>query len=339
MRIAVDGSQAEAAEILYRKGADCTEAEKEELGEKYTNFYSELHLQRRRSIRECLDNDEFGALHQWLAWYKSQLEAQIALGAVPVVGWLRLPAIMNEYATSKSKVEAELEENVLEQEQVNGQIQSLLEKQEMLRSRKQQLEVRMKRIDEIAELESESQVIALLGEKEKASLAKLEKQMENPYFLQYLDIEDVSTVFSMFNMDHLFYRFKKNDVDNNLQVTVGTATEYLKTDLKLEFSEAVELLWKLKLLKHGNKEVGWHLSKCGICASTKPGLLLQEYGMEESEVAQILAKMQDWKGFYLATANARSVAAELEMEGELRAKLTTCWVRIQNAHQWNHNID
>ena len=316
----MDGSHGEAGEILYRKGADCTEAEKEELGEKYSNFSSELPLYRRRAIREWLDNDEFGALHQWLARHKSQLEAHFALGWVPVVGWLQLLVKMNEYVTSK-------EENYP------------LEKQEMLISRKQQLQEQMKRIDEIGKLASESQVIALLGEKEKASLAKLEKQMENPYFLQYLDSEDVSTVFSMFNMDHLFSRFKKNDVDNNLQVTVGTAMEYLQKNLKLNFSEAVELLWKLKLLGHGNKGVEWHLNKCGICASTKPGLLLQEYGMAESEISQIHEKMKDWKGFYLATANASSVAAELDIEGELRSKLTTYWVRIQNAHQWKQQDD
>ena len=38
MRLALQDGHVEAAKILARKGADCTEAEKRELGEKYTNF-------------------------------------------------------------------------------------------------------------------------------------------------------------------------------------------------------------------------------------------------------------------------------------------------------------
>ena len=38
MHLALANGQVEAAKILARKGADCTEAEKKALGEKYTNF-------------------------------------------------------------------------------------------------------------------------------------------------------------------------------------------------------------------------------------------------------------------------------------------------------------
>src|SRR3990167_1936793 len=38
MRLALANGHVEAAKILARKGADCTEAEKQALGEKYTNF-------------------------------------------------------------------------------------------------------------------------------------------------------------------------------------------------------------------------------------------------------------------------------------------------------------
>ena len=38
MRLALEEGHVEAAKILARKGADCTNAEKKVLGETYTNF-------------------------------------------------------------------------------------------------------------------------------------------------------------------------------------------------------------------------------------------------------------------------------------------------------------
>src|SRR3990167_3370786 len=52
----------------------------------------------------------------------------------------------------------------------------------------------MQQMDEITALEEESQSIDMLGKIEEAALAKLEKKMENAYFMEDLDAEDVSTV-------------------------------------------------------------------------------------------------------------------------------------------------
>src|SRR3990167_61008 len=205
----------------------------------------------------------------------------------------------------------------------------------------QHLKEQMKQMDEITALEEESQSIDMLGKIEEAALAKLEKKMENAYFMEDLDAEDVSTVFSMFNMDFLFSRFKKKDIYNNLEITAAAMVEHLQKQLDLEFSEAVEFLWKLKLLENGEKGEAGHLRKCSICSSINAGVLLAEYGMRAEERKEIEAKMNGWKGYYFATINAAAANASLglNLTPALEQKLATCWVRIQKAHKWEHPDD
>ena len=290
----------------------------------------------RGEIREWMENREFVQLHQWLEQCKEQIEILYEAGEVPVVGWKQLGEIIKNYGARKYALEAELDQNERECAQLGEQIAILLEKQDKLTQKKQQLQEEMRKVDEIIALEAESQSIALLGNKEQASLVKLEEKMKNAYFMEELDSEDISTVFSMFNMDSLFSTFKKNDMDNNLGVTTTATVAELQTDLELEFSETVELLWKLTLLKNGEKGAETHLSKCSICSSTKLGVLLQEYGMGKEEIKTIEESIKPWKGYYVPTANARSAALELNLTGDLRPKFTTCWTRIQNVHKWVH---
>ena len=287
-----------------------------------------------------MEKGEYANLEEWLRRSsKEQLETLFEAGEVPVVGWLKLPTIINTASERKKQLKAELEKNASERVILAEQMRIHCEKQEKLDNKKQQLQEEMEKLDEIATLEAVSDSIAMLAEKEKACVAQLEKKMENPYFMDHLDSQDVSTVFSLFNMDSLLPRYKQNDIDNNLAVTVTTAVEHLQNDLELTFSEAVELLWKLKLFKHGEKGVARHLAKCSICSSTKPGLLLQEYGLEQAERKEIEEKMKEWKGYYFVSAKARPAAVELNLAREIRRKFTTCWVRIQKAHKWEHQED
>ena len=154
--------------------------------------------------------------------------------------------------------------------------------------------------------------------------------------MEDFDSEDVSTVFSLFDMDSLFSRYKQNDVDANLEVTAGFMAENLQSSLKLEFSEAVELLWKLKLLENGEKGTANHLSKCSICSSTNPAAILKEYGMKEEDRNQIVEKMKEvnWKGFYFAAANVTAVTSHLRVADALKPRVNICWLRIQKAHNW-----
>ena len=285
-----------------------------------------------------MDNNEFVKLREWLGEYKTNVKAQFEAGEIPVVGWLQLAATIQTKKASKRSLEVEITQNAREREQVAQQIKNLQEKQQQLENRNQQLKEQMKQIDEIAALEAEGQSIAMLGRKEEAALAKLEKKMENPYFVEDLDPDDVSTVFSMFNMDSLFPRFKQNDIDNNLEVTATATVEHLQKQLEVDFSEAVQLQWKLKLLGNGEKGEASHLAKCSICSS-KPGVLLGEYGMKAQERKEIEAKMNAWKGYYFATVNAASACLALNLTPALGQKLATCWVRIQKAHKWEHPDD
>ena len=268
-----------------------------------------------------MEQYEFAKLQKWLAE---------SAGAIPVVGWKQLTEILK--SKEGDNLEAELDQNTRESEQVAEQIRNLQEKQIELEHRKQQLQ---KILGEIDVLATESQSISLLAEKEEAALAKLAKKMENRPFIQDLDTEDVSTLFSTFDMDSLFAIFKKNDTDNNLEVTATAGVADLQKNLGMHFSEAVELRWKLKLIEKGEKGVSGHLAKCGICSSRKLGALLLEYGMGE-EREEIVEKMRGWKGYYFTTANAVSAASELDLAPALRPKLTACWLRIQKAHKWDN---
>src|SRR3990167_3631636 len=282
-------------------------------------------------IRQWMEKYEFVKLQKWLEESKEQLEDLFEEGEVPVAGWLQLADILTKGKEAKN-VDAEIDENERESQQVAKQIRMLEEKQVKLADRKQQL---LKIRDEIDVLQTESQSIAMLAEKEEAALAKLAKKMENPYFMQELDSGDFSTLFSTLHMDSLFSLFKKHDTDNNLEVTATAAVGDLQKNLKMHFSEAVELLWKLKLLKKGEKGVAGHLAKCGICSTSKPGVLLQEYGIEEECRKEIEEKIKDWKGYYFAAANAVCAATKLDLAPALRPKFTSCWLRIQKAHKWN----
>ena len=290
----------------------------------------------RAEVRDWVENNQFSKLQQWLGLYRDRLETLIEAGEVPVVGWLQLAEKIQAKYAYKSKAEAEVDANTREREQLAEQIKTLQRRVEKLEIRHKQLQQQIQIINEIG-LEAES--VALLGRCEAKAITKLHNKMENPYFMEALDFEDVSTVFSMFEMDALFARFKKNDIDKNLEVTVVSSVAYLQKHLELEFSEAVELQWKLKLLENKEKGVARHLSKCRICASNNLSVLLREYGMNAADSKEIEAKMRGWKGYFLATANPANAAEALKLTASQRQKFTTCLVRIQRLHNWLPEYD
>ena len=54
--------------------------------------------------------------------------------------------------------------------------------------------------------------------------------------------------FSMFKMDALFSRFRKNESDNNLEITRVTPVVDLQKSMGFDFPESMELLWKFNFL-------------------------------------------------------------------------------------------
>ena len=299
-----------------------------------------MHSHRERAlIKSWMENGEHAQLNNGFKW--AQLKGKMEAGEVPVVGWSQLEAtikIPNKEALTR-ELKANAEQNARERQELAEQIRNLLEKLQILESRNQQIQEKMKKQQELELLGAKSRLIAILCKKEEAALSKLTKKIENPKFMEQLDSDDVSTVFSVFNMDSLFSRFKKNDVDNNLEVLANSTVVDLQRTLELEFSEAVELLWKLKLLEKGEMGEARHLSKCSICSSNNPGDLLREYGMHEEDRKEIEGEMKDWKGYFFATATAMNAAGELKLKASLRQKLAPCWMRIQRAHKWEHPED
>ena len=292
-------------------------------------------IRPRGKIRSWLENNDFEKLLQLLSVSKAQLEALFDEGDLPVLGWLQLAATIDNFDHSlanKEKVDSDLKQNANEREQVVEQIKILRQKLEKLENTNQQLQQIRKTMDDAARLQEKSQLIAMLGKKETASLVRWQKHMENPYFMDVFDSSDISTVFSAFDMDALFPRFQKNDVYNNLGVTGSATVEQLQKSLQMGFSEAVELLWKVTLLKHGEKGVAHHLSTCSICAG-KPPSLLREYGMSVAEVREMSSEINGWYGYYLVTINAQTTAEKLNLT-DLKSKFILCCLRIQDIHQW-----
>src|SRR3990167_6444697 len=277
-----------------------------------------------------MENGEYAQLNNGFKW--AQLKGKMEAEEVPVVGWSQLEATitMPNKEALKRELETDAEQNARERQELAEQIRNLQEKLQMLESRNQQIQEKMKKQQELELLGAKSRLIAILCKKEEAALSKLTKKIENPKFMEQLDSEDVSTLFS---------RFKKNDVDNNLEVLANSTVVDLQRTLELEFSEAVELLWKLKLLEKGEMGEARHLSKCSICSSNNPGDLLREYGMHEEDRKEIEGEMKDWKGYFFATATAMNAAGELKLKASLRQKLAPCWMRIQRAHKWEHPED
>src|SRR3990167_7042066 len=220
-----------AAKILFRKGAKCTKAEILALGKKYTNFMQAnseeegeeegseenenessedqedeeesgedamqdeadkvVFKSPRAAIRRWMDNEKFVKLHQCLEISKNQLEALIAEGKLPVVGWMQLAGTIRTKDAYKRELEAELDENARQREQLAAQITDLLQKQQELEEKNQQLQKQMAKAEEIAKLEAESETIAILSNKEAASLAKVEERMKSNFFMDEFDAEDV----------------------------------------------------------------------------------------------------------------------------------------------------
>ena len=290
----------------------------------------------RGAIRGWMENHQFDMLQQWLAQSRNQLAALFTAGEVPVVGWSQLAETIKNAEPFKRKLEAEVDENARERQAVALHIKNLLVKQEELEQKNKELQSQIKQMEQMDRLKADSNAIAMLANREAASVAKVEGKMKNNYFVDYLDSDDVSTVFSMFKMDALFANFKKNDTDNNLGVTRTTPIVDLQNNLELNFSEAAELLWKLNLLEKGEKGVELHLEKCSICRTTKLAALLREYGMQEADSKAMAEKMKDWKGYCLATVNGASVALALGLAANEKAKLATCLMKIQRAHQWSY---
>ena len=319
-------------------GVPCSEeCRAKEEPEKRAREEAEKHLELlrkepRTALSEWMDCLDFANLQKWLAQARNQLEPLFESGDIPVVGWSRLAEKLRSKEEWGRKLDAELDANAREHEQIQQQIRVLQEKQEKLANRNKKIREEIKKIDEIAVLQSESESISLLSKKEETFLAKTEEKMKNPYFIGELDFSDVSTIFSMFEMDAIFYRFK-NKTDGNLKTILPVPVADLQKNLELEFSEAVDFHWKLRLLENGVKGVANHLSKCHICPSAKPGVLLKEYGLGEQERKQIEEKIKGWKGYYLLV-NGPS-AFNLPEGAGLVSSLGSCLAKIQEGHKWD----
>ena len=101
-----------------------------------------------------MDNHDFAKLQKWLCQWKEQLEGRMEAGELPVVGWLKLNATIQNKQAWKSDLEAEVKANATVRKQLAEQIKNLQEKQKQLEIKSQQLQVNVKRQEELAALEA-----------------------------------------------------------------------------------------------------------------------------------------------------------------------------------------
>jgi len=315
------------------------EAERRRREEEEKKEKEEMKKEARTSMSEWMEKKEFGKLQKKLRECKQKAVEMFEGGELPVVGWLQLSEKMESRNQQKNELEEELDAKEREQQEIQQQIRNLEERKQQLEQSKQQIQEQIKKNEEIDVLESERDIIATLARKEQLSLQQLNEKMENANFINEdngdfmvgeLIFEDVSTVFSMFKMDAMFSRFRNYDPSCNLDTILNSTVDDLQINLKLEFKEAVEILFKIKLLEKKEKGAERHLKACSICKANKIGVLLKEYGLPEKDLKQIEDKSKDWKGFYLATLFPSMAAKELEGGSEL----ISCLARIQRRHKW-----
>ena len=278
-----------------------------------------------------MESGEFARLHEWIGKSREKLEGLFEKGEIPVVGWLQLADSIKSTGPLKGKLETELQGNAIQRNQVAEQIKILFQSQQALENKNKILQQQRNEMLQISALASESHWIDILCKKETAALAKVKETMKNEYFMEEFDAEDVSTLFSIFNMDHLFANFSKNDT-YNLDLAVLAPVKDLQNKMGLEFEEAITFQWKLKLLEKGEEGVARHLKQCSICRPTKVGELLREYGMLAADAKEIEGKLTGWKGYFLVTVNPATM--ELDLTADKQSKLASLLLKIRRRHKW-----
>src|SRR3990167_1468093 len=122
-------------------GIDLTDSEKGSAQDKYFKRMEKLTLYSKRErgdLKQWMEQYEFAKLQKWLAESKAKLGDLFEAGEIPVVGWKQLTEILK--SKEGDNLEAELDQNTRESEQVAEQIRNLQEKQIELEHRKQQLQ-------------------------------------------------------------------------------------------------------------------------------------------------------------------------------------------------------
>ena len=250
-------------------------------------------------------------------------------------GWLELAERVKDKDEFKRKLKGELEANEREKQQIDKQMTDLAIRKAELSKKARKLCVQIELIGEIGVLQSEINSIALLGKKEEEAVAKVEEKMKQPYFMDALDLGDVSTLFSMFEMDGMFTKFKEHEESQSIEAVLLHPAVELAKKWQLKIPETMKMLFKLKLIENGEKEAKSHVRKCSICQSTDVTTLLGEHGMKDEEKKEIREKIRDWKGYFLVAAEPMSVASTLFLPTTLKSKFIVCLGRIQKAHSWN----
>ena len=265
-------------------------------------------------------------LKNWLEQSKNQ-DIQFESGEIPVVGWLQLLQTIQATA-DREPVQEELKQTESEIRKLEGQLQTLLQKKENLGNE-------LKKRENLAALKigTANQQILKFAEKEKIRVTQLHETLNS--YLE-LDSQDVSTIFSLYKMDHLFGNYKNKESIISPEEILNSSVEHLKKDLAISFQEAVEMQFKFQLLQNEEFSVDHHLSKCSICSRTNLLAILGEYGVKlnENERNNFLEKSKDWKGYFLIALTTVKAIQLLELPPGLRGKAIGAVNNIQKAHKY-----
>ena len=230
--------------------------------------------------------------------------------------------------------QGKLNENQTELEQTREQIKQLRAKEQQLEKIHSEIEEKLKSLEKMDSLNEEKAAITLLAQNEEKCTETLSAKLQNPYFsFESLDAQDISTIFSIFQMDHLFARYKNNKMIQNLEEILIAPTAELQNNLGYEFEEAIEIQFKLKLFENKEMSLDNHFAKCSICSTKNRSALLREYGIAgEKERKEIEEKIKNWKNYFLATVNPVMAATIVGLPLECGLQLKTCLMRLQKIH-------
>ena len=242
-----------------------------------------------------------------------------------MAGWKLLHAKMEESENAKGNLQTKLKET-------NSKIKDLLVELQKLQEEKENLTKELKFCEE-AHLLKELDSIPFLSNLESTSVDQFHKRWEEG---SELDSQDISSLFSLFKIDHLFAAFKKSEASFSFDEILGAAADELQENMEIGFHDSVEMNFKLKVFSRNLFSVEKHVANCSICPHKNLVTLLLEYGLkvDENQKEELQEKIKDWKGFYFVTLKPTRAAKCLNVAPAFRVKLIKALKSIKDAHCW-----
>ena len=289
----------------------------------------------RGKVRKWLEDNKFEELLNFL---KSEKEPERGLetGRIPVTGWGNLSCKIQESSGLTKTLKTKLDQTERDLKAINEKIKELNEQKTKLTNYQNDIASEIRLNEEMSKLKEVEGRISLLANMESKLVKNITTKLQEENFVEMLEFQESSTLFSLLQMDHLFAKFNKNEVVGTIETLSMAPIPALQAHLGYTNAEAVEMAFKMKLLLNRELSVNDHMKKCSICATNNISRLLEEYGIADSkERSSIVASLKAWKAYFLVTINPVNAAFDLALSPHLAAKFLKVMTLMQKIHRWN----